>query len=466
MTKITHQETPQDGDRPRVPGFTQKETYANTGLENKKLIDTKAEAVHMILNEIVLSEILYHFTRIIIKRWKNSREREIGNDIYSTMDACPNIKEMWIAIERLQQGESINIQDVKTKLLWEFDKFTSMDGESIESYHTRFYRMMNEMNKGKEIVKQPSRQSESASEEESDEEHAQRDMQIQKSLALIAKHFKNIYKPTNNIITLSNTKNKNVDTSPRTRNDKNTGMFVNQRTVAVAWNKETECRKSKRVKDYEYHKEKMMMYKQESKGIPLSAEQDECLQDTDEESNEQELEAHYMYMAKIQEVLHAIDDNSGPTYDAEPLEKVHTSDNYNVFATERQHSEQPESINNTYVVKTVDSNIISDSTDMCDNVKNDEQNTKELEDECVLLASLIENLKLDVDENKKIKKQSKKANTSLTQELDKYKLDPKYCKIKLERNKTFQTNQKDKEIDELKCKEALDLLASNNHKNA
>ncbi|GKG02542.1 hypothetical protein Tco_0310178, partial [Tanacetum coccineum] len=166
----------------------------------------------------------------------------------------------------------------------------------------------------------------------------------------------------------------------------------------------------------------------------------EWLQDTDEELNDQESESHYMYMAKIQEVLHAIDDNSGPTYDVE-------NDNYNVFATKRQHSEKPESINNTYVAKT------------------DEQNAEELENERVLLASLIANLKLDVDENKKIKKQSKKANTPLTQELDKYKLVLKYCKIELERNKTFQTNQKDKEVVELKCKEALDLLACNTYKN-
>ncbi|GKC64878.1 hypothetical protein Tco_1097476 [Tanacetum coccineum] len=80
--------------------------------ENRKLINAKAEAIHMILNGI-------------------------GNDIYCIVDACPNAEEMWIAIERLQQGESINIQDVKTKLFWEFGKFTSKDGESIESYYTR-----------------------------------------------------------------------------------------------------------------------------------------------------------------------------------------------------------------------------------------------------------------------------------------------------------------------------------------
>ncbi|GKD65040.1 hypothetical protein Tco_1307148 [Tanacetum coccineum] len=130
-----------------------------------------------------------------------------------------------------------------------------------------------------------------------------------------------------------------------------------------------------------------------------------------------------MYTEKIQEVLHAIDDTSGPTYNVKPLEKVHIDDDYNVFATEIQHSEKPESINNTYVVETADSNIIPDSMNMCDNEKKDEQNAGEPEDERVLLASLIANLKLDVDENKKIQKQLKKANTSLTQELDKYKLD-------------------------------------------
>nr|GEW45351.1 retrovirus-related Pol polyprotein from transposon TNT 1-94 [Tanacetum cinerariifolium] len=43
------------------------------------------------------------------------------------------------------QGESINIQDLETNLYWEFGKFTSRDGESLESYYSRFYKMMNEL---------------------------------------------------------------------------------------------------------------------------------------------------------------------------------------------------------------------------------------------------------------------------------------------------------------------------------
>ncbi|GJW56213.1 hypothetical protein Tco_0102944 [Tanacetum coccineum] len=248
-------------------------------------------------------------------------------------------QEIWEAIERLQQGESLNIQDVKTNLFWEFGQFTSHDGETIESYYTRFYKMMNEMirnnltvatmqvnvqflqqlqpewsrfvtivkqqhkldevsyhklfdilkqyqkevnelhaermaknanplalvasaqtlqdtyyqsskphksyaptskaslptrshattrHKGKEIAKPITPPSESASEEDSDPEQAQRDKDMQKNLALIAKYFKKIYKPTNNNLrTSSNTRNKNVDTTPRYKNDNQTGQFRN-----------------------------------------------------------------------------------------------------------------------------------------------------------------------------------------------------------------------------------------------
>ncbi|GJZ52790.1 hypothetical protein Tco_0607675 [Tanacetum coccineum] len=62
----------------------------------------------------------------------------IGDDIYSTVDACTTAKDTWIAIERLQQDESLNKQDVKTTLFWDFGKFTSREGESIESYYSRF----------------------------------------------------------------------------------------------------------------------------------------------------------------------------------------------------------------------------------------------------------------------------------------------------------------------------------------
>ncbi|GJZ64594.1 hypothetical protein Tco_0621015 [Tanacetum coccineum] len=65
-------------------------------------------------------------------------------------------------------------------------------------------------NIGKKIAKLITPPSESASEEDSDPEEAQKDKDMQKNLALTAKYFKKLYKPTNNNLrTSSNSRNKN-----------------------------------------------------------------------------------------------------------------------------------------------------------------------------------------------------------------------------------------------------------------
>ncbi|GJS63165.1 hypothetical protein Tco_0677729 [Tanacetum coccineum] len=106
-----------------------------------------------------------------------------------------------------------------------------------------------------------------------------------------------------------------------------------------------------------------------------------------------------------------------PSYDTKPMVEVPYTAEYNVFVVDTQHSEQPECIINTCVVEKADSNVTPDSPDMCDNEIQTDHNVVECDDERVALANLIANLKLDIDENKTIQKQLKKANASLTQEL-------------------------------------------------
>ncbi|GJV06743.1 hypothetical protein Tco_1344399, partial [Tanacetum coccineum] len=124
-----------------------------------------------------------------------------------------------------------------------------------------------------------------------------------------------------------------------------------------------------------------MMCKQAEQGVPLQAEQADWLVDTDEEIDEQELEAHYSFMAKIQEVL---PEKSSST--DQPLEQD-------------------------------DSNVTPDSSNICNNDNQVDQNAAECVDERAALANLIANLTLDTEENKTNLKQLKKANVSLTQEL-------------------------------------------------
>ncbi|GKG15144.1 hypothetical protein Tco_0354744, partial [Tanacetum coccineum] len=74
---------------PPVPEHIVLETYENTLPKNRAYIDAEAEAIHMILSGI-------------------------RDAIFSTVNACITAKEMWTTIERLQLGESLNKQDVKT----------------------------------------------------------------------------------------------------------------------------------------------------------------------------------------------------------------------------------------------------------------------------------------------------------------------------------------------------------------
>ncbi|GKF78829.1 hypothetical protein Tco_0234397, partial [Tanacetum coccineum] len=127
------------------------------------------------------------------------------------------------------------------------------------------------------------------------------------------------------------------------------------------------------------------------------------------------------YMAKIQEVS---PEESSST--SQPLEQVQNHDENNVFANMRRHlSEQLESINDTYVLEKDDSNVIPDSSNVCTNDNQVDQNAAECVNERAALANLIASLTLDTEENKTVLKQFKKANASLTQEL-------KECKTNLD----------------------------------
>ncbi|GJU87406.1 hypothetical protein Tco_1294952, partial [Tanacetum coccineum] len=84
---------PATDDSPEVPERTVVETILNMSPENKAHYESEKEAIHLLLTGI-------------------------GDEIYSTIDARKKAHEI---------------------------KFTSQDGESMESYYFRFYKMMNEM---------------------------------------------------------------------------------------------------------------------------------------------------------------------------------------------------------------------------------------------------------------------------------------------------------------------------------
>nr|GFC14957.1 hypothetical protein [Tanacetum cinerariifolium] len=136
-----------------------------------------------------------------------------------------------------------------------------------------------------------------------------------------------------------------------------------------------ECQKPKRAKDAFYHKEKMLLCKQEEAGIQLNAEQADWRDDND--------------------------------------------DHYNVFAMESEHIEQSESVHDTYPIEQDAQNVIIDSLDMNYDREEIDQNDddNDIAKECELLASLIEKLKFEIDDSKNCNKFLETSNKVLIEKL-------------------------------------------------
>nr|GEU32807.1 hypothetical protein [Tanacetum cinerariifolium] len=77
----------------------------------------------------------------------------LPKDIYATVDSCETAQEIWLRVQQMMKGSDIRIQEKKAKLFNEWERFTSTDGESIESYYHRFLKLMNDLKRNKHFPK-------------------------------------------------------------------------------------------------------------------------------------------------------------------------------------------------------------------------------------------------------------------------------------------------------------------------
>ncbi|GJT47138.1 hypothetical protein Tco_0955853 [Tanacetum coccineum] len=321
------------------------ENYKNVSQDVRNQLDAEAEAVQIILTRI-------------------------DNDIYSTFDACLNfllqIQPEWqrfmTLVKESQELKTVSYHKLYDILKQHQHEFNELRAETLASATK---------NKGKAIVNSPPPIYDQEPDMVTEDDALSKEKEIDKLMVLISLSLKKIYKPTNNNLrTSSNTSRANQDNTPRIK------------------------------EDLAYHKEKMRLCKQEEAGIQLSAEQADWRDDTDDEPDDQELEARYLYMEKIQEVTPDVADNSGPIFDTEP-----------------EYPEQPESVNDTYLEEQGDTNITMVSLDMSTNGETVDQDDDALAKERDLLASLIEKLKCEIDDSRNRNIFLKTSNKTLIDKL-------------------------------------------------
>nr|GFB13747.1 hypothetical protein [Tanacetum cinerariifolium] len=304
----------------------------------------------------------------------------IDNDIYSTVDACPNACEMWKAIERMVNHwnritqewqrfvtlikQSQELKTVSYCKLYDILKqhqheVNEIRAEKIASNSSTRSQQATTRNKGKPIVNspQPIYDKEPSMVDEVDE--SLKDNEIDKLMALISLSSAGY----------ENQRNGNVAGTRET-----VGSSVVQKSGIQCYNcKEfrhiaKECQKPKRAKDTAYYREKMLLCKKEEARIQLN---------------------------------------------------VSKAGHYNVFAMENVHPEQPKYVHDTYSIEQDAQNVIINSLDMTYDKEEFDQNEddNDLDKERELLASLIEKLKCEIDESKNRNKFLETSNKALIEKL-------------------------------------------------
>ncbi|GJR02987.1 hypothetical protein Tco_0525971 [Tanacetum coccineum] len=202
----------------RIEGFM--ETYKTIPEDIRKQLDVEAEAVQIILIRT-------------------------DNDIYSTVNACPNACEMWKAIERLKQVltstttrmEKNEVNKIRAERLEHTANPLALVAQHQLVYHPQsnpthytqnsstYSQQAATKNKGKAIVNSTYDQEPDM---EIEDDEMSKGKEIDKLMALIFLSFKKIYKPTNNNLrtsSSSNTSRTNHDNTPRI--NRGTGFQLN-----------------------------------------------------------------------------------------------------------------------------------------------------------------------------------------------------------------------------------------------
>ncbi|GKA46064.1 retrovirus-related pol polyprotein from transposon TNT 1-94 [Tanacetum coccineum] len=76
----------------------------------------------------------------------------LPEDIYAAVDSCETAQEIWLRVQQMMKGSDTEIQEKKAKLFNEWERFTSINRESIESYCHRFSKLMNDFKRNKHFL--------------------------------------------------------------------------------------------------------------------------------------------------------------------------------------------------------------------------------------------------------------------------------------------------------------------------
>ncbi|GJR29811.1 hypothetical protein Tco_1106043 [Tanacetum coccineum] len=396
----------------------------------------------------------------------------LRKDIYAAVDSCETALEIWLRVQQIMKGSDSGIQEKKAKLFNEWERFTSTDGESIESYYHHFSKLMNDFKRNKHFPEkiasnlkflnnlQPewsrhvtivhqTKDLHTAhytqlydflkyNQKEVDDLRAERLLKIHDPLALMA----NSNNPFNYPMVGGNGGNQfrqyagqNVGNQNRYNSVQNVRNQVVHNVVKNPSVQTVGNQNGLSVVPGIANKnlngnDNVVAAPAEGNAIRNNADLDEI-----EEVNE-----NCVLMANFQQAsTSGTQTDKAPVYDSDGSAEVHHYDNcynndiFNMFTQEEQYTELLEPIRKPHQVQQNDNNVIFEVSSMEQDGGTADQHPATVEETRAYFESIYNNLVTEVEKVNTINRKLKETNVDLTTELARYKKQEKCSDISQEK---------------------------------
>nr|GFA54792.1 hypothetical protein [Tanacetum cinerariifolium] len=349
----------------------------------------------------------------------------------------------------MMKGSDIGIQEKKAKLFNEWERFTSNEGESIESYYHRFLKLMNDLKRNKHFpekiasnlkflnnlqqewsrhvtIVHQTKDLHTANyaqlydflkynQKEVDELKAKRLAKTQDPLALM----ESSNNPYNGLIGIQENGNQNQignsnlvaaraegNAAGQNRNQircyncRGVGHYARNYTVRP------------RRRDAAYLQTQLLIAQKEEAGIQLQAEEYDLMAAAADLDEIEEVNVNCILMANLQQAsTSGTQTDSAPVYDTDGSAEVHENcdDNeiFNMFTQEEQYTELLEPTPESHQVPQNNNDVISEDTSVEQGGETVEQHLANFEEMRALYESLYHNLAIEVEKvnsvNRKLK---------------------------------------------------------------
>nr|GEV21581.1 hypothetical protein [Tanacetum cinerariifolium] len=359
-------------------------------------------------------------------------------DNYAAVDSCETAQKIWLRVQQMMKGSNIGIQEKNAKLFNEWERFTSSEGESIESYYHCFLKLMNDLKRNKYFPEkiashlalmatsnnpysfpvlnqdQPSfNQNYMQQPMPNPEDITDPATALNMALALMAKSFKlNYSTPTNN--------NQRISSNPRNSQIAQPGMNMGQdkKLQMVGGNGENQFRQyvGQNVRNLIGYNAVQNVRNQNGNGNLVAARAEgnaaghnenqiscyKCRRVADLDEIE-EVNANCILMANLQQASTSVTQaDKAPVYDSDGSAEVHDYENcndneiFNMFTQEEQYTELLEPISEPHQVPQNDNNVIFEVTSVEQTRETVEQHPANFEETRALYDSIYQNLAIEV----------------------------------------------------------------------